>query len=31
MFEGVFKKEVLFCELLGVINEKYNVFEEVCG
>lgn len=31
VFEGVFKKEVLFCELLGVINEKYNVFEEVCG
>jgi acetylornithine/N-succinyldiaminopimelate aminotransferase len=31
VLEGVLKKEALFRELLGAINEKYNVFEEVRG
>ena len=31
VLEGVLKKEALFRELLGAINDKYNVFEEVRG
>jgi acetylornithine/N-succinyldiaminopimelate aminotransferase len=31
VLDGVLKKEALFRELLGAINEKYNVFEEVRG
>ncbi|GFD90580.1 acetylornithine aminotransferase [Tenacibaculum sp. KUL152] len=31
VMEGVLKKEALFRELLGAINDKYNVFEEVRG
>tara|TARA_Y100000296_G_scaffold45586_1_gene52185 strand:+ start:157 stop:1365 length:1209 start_codon:yes stop_codon:yes gene_type:complete len=31
VMEGVLKKEALFRELLGAINEKYNVFDEVRG
>lgn len=31
VLQGVLKKEVLFRELLGAINEKYNVFEEIRG
>ena len=31
VLEGVLKKEALIRELLGAINEKYNVFEEVRG
>ncbi|MBJ2130658.1 aspartate aminotransferase family protein [Alteromonas sp. IB21] len=31
VLQGVLKKEALFRELLGAINEKYNVFEEIRG
>ena len=31
VLDGVLKKEALFRELLGAINDKYNVFEEVRG
>lgn len=31
VLEGVLNKEALFRELLGAINDKYNVFEEVRG
>ena len=31
VLQGVLEKEALFRELLGAINEKYNVFEEIRG
>ena len=31
VLQGVLKKEALFRELLGAINEKYNVFEGIRG